>query len=261
MTKIIQELVMNDNVLVFEQFDNFRVEILKPPCSEVTLIDYTKNAEATIVKLCKGYKGMFDNSESMLADIEDAFSDIPKTKLKGPTEMAYMVWLITGVTRAFCQQLTRTRLASYVMESMRFMGHKGVYQILATGNLSKVTVGNTYDETVIQSIRAYEYMLESGIAPEDARGVLPTNILTSIFVGMPLSTLMHIYDQRMCCQAQQGEWQPLLIQMKDCIRIELGERVAGLLTAPYERGETCGYNATFDRPCVWKKEPTWTELK
>jgi thymidylate synthase (FAD) len=246
---------MNDNVISFEQFEKFRVEIVKPPMGKVYLVDSMRNPELTVARLCEGYEGIYgDLYFPTEKEIAKAFDDVKRTKLQTPMEMIYTVWLITGVTRAFTHQLVRTRLASYVQESMRFMGHKGVYQILATGAVARNDDDNVYDDAILNSIRAYEKLLEDGIPAEDARGVLPTNILTSIYVGIPLNSLMHIYEQRVCCQAQQGEWVPILQQMKELLRTEVSEKVAGLLTAPYERGEPCGYNASFDRPCTWRKD-------
>jgi hypothetical protein len=62
-----------------------------------------------------------------------------------------------------------------------------------------------------------------------------------------------MYAQRMCCQAQPGQWQKAMKQVKDQLIIQYGEKAKLLLSAPYERGEPCGYRASFDRPCTWQK--------
>jgi thymidylate synthase ThyX len=108
--------------------------------------------------------------------------------------------------------------------------------------------------SMVSSINHYDEFVRNGVSSEDARAVLPTNIMTSLFVNISMRTLQGIYIQRMCCQAQQGEWQVVLPQMKKLIRDTDGEIVSSMLTAPYERGESCGYRASFDRPCIWEKK-------
>jgi thymidylate synthase (FAD) len=243
-------------VVYSQKHANFEIQVITTPAGKVQLIDYPNNPETTVSRLCKGYEGTYEGEQFFsVSEIQKAFYDVKNTKLQTPMEMINTVWLITGVTRAFTHQLVRTRLASYVQESMRFLGHKGIYQILATGDAtrSKMTLG-IYSEAVANSIVAYEKLLELGIESEDSRGVLPTNILTAVYVGLPLNSLAHMYQQRMCCQAQQGEWQPLLRQMKQILKEQVSEKVAELLSAPYERGEPCGYRASFDRPCKWQKD-------
>jgi hypothetical protein len=95
-------------------------------------------------------------------------------------------------------------------------------------------------------------MLENGIPSQDARGILPHHILTNMFWCMSLKTLMHIWNTRWCCQAQTTEWIPFLKQVKHQLLLKL-EPLTPFLNAPIDRGEPCGFNASFDRPCTWKE--------
>jgi thymidylate synthase (FAD) len=208
--------------------------------------------EQIIAKLSNGYTGVYDGEDLPQEKVKLYFEDQMRTKLHGPMEMLFFVFLVKNVSRAMTHQFVRTRLASFVQESMRFMGSKDIYNVLISTRLSK-RAAEIYTKSVSSSVLDYEELIALGTSSEDARGVLPTNIMTSLYVGLPLNSLQHVYEQRMCCQAQPGEWQPMLTKMKEAVRNSCGENVASLLSAPYERGEACGYRASYDRPCVWSK--------
>jgi thymidylate synthase ThyX len=208
----------------------------------------------TVTKLTKGYSGEFSNVDRTPEEIELAFKDLNSTQLRTPFEMIYNVFLFTDFTRSFTHQLVRKRFASYVQESMRFIGHKKLYKVLAGSRLIENDKAfELYRDSCINDIITYESLMDLGIAGEEARDSLPHGILTSAFVGIPLNSLQGMYAQRMCCQAQPGQWQNAMRQVKNQLVIQYGESAKLLLSAPYERGEPCGYRASFDRPCTWQK--------
>lgn len=232
----------------------FTINLVHTGCEFVELIDSIQNPSQTIAKVSRTYKGILSSLPASQEDVDLYLSDQMRTKLTTPLEMFYVVFLIHNVSRAFTHQLVRTRLASYAQESMRFYGAQDEYNVLQPFMKDGLSM-EMYKHRVRDSIIAYERMIAMGESSEDARGVLPTNILTKIFMGASIKTLQHIYEQRMCCQAQQGEWQPVLRQMKALLINKFGEDIGNLLSAPYERGEPCGYRASYDRPCAWTKKP------
>jgi thymidylate synthase ThyX len=243
-------------VLRTYQYENFILEMVSLPCSTVEFIDGMQNPMSTLAKLSAGYRGIYENIEPTDKEIEQAIKDMNSTKLNTPLEMLETVWLVKGVTRAFTHQAVRTRIgASFVQESMRFLGHKGIYQVLALGGAKdNLEAFDIYAEAASHDIVAYEKLLYLGVSSEDARGILPTNILTAVYVGYAMSSLRLVYTQRMCCQAQPGEWQHVMKQMKHLLTLQYGAQAHSMLSAPYERGIPCGYRASFDRPCEWQKE-------
>lgn len=239
----------------YEMID-FNVEIVSLPCATVEFIDGIQDPFRTMTMLARGYKGKYTTDDVTDEEITQAIKDMNNTKLETPVEVLETVWLLKGVTRAFTHQLVRTRVgASFVQESMRFLGHSGTYRVLALGDVARNDeLLRVYARGCFEGICAYENLLELGVNSEDARGALPTNILTSVFVGYSMTTLRKVYTQRMCCQAQPGEWQHILRQMKNQLILQYGEKARDLLSAPYERGEPCGYRASFDRPCTWQSK-------
>jgi thymidylate synthase ThyX len=234
----------------------FEVQLLRTPASQVHLVSKTENPSQLVAKVTNTYKGILDPYDiEDPAVIRQAFEDMSRTKLQTPTEMLHFLFLIKGVTRAFTHQLVRYRIGtSFAQESMRFYGKHKIYKVLITGNCA--TGGNieTYGRGIAGAILAYETLVDKGVPSEDARGLLPTNILTDIYFDVSMRTLQNIYTQRMCCQAQPGEWQPIMKAIKTLITAECGEDVGNMLSAPYERGVPCGYRASFDRPCIWSNK-------
>lgn len=238
--------------------------IIESVTNDVCKINFTDNKTATVnfidgsfcpgktmAVIARGYKGIYSPDAPDQTEIDELLKDVNSTKLQTPYEMTQFVFLLRGVSRAFTHQLVRTRHAAYVQESMRFLGHKNVYEILVSSKTRKDNASyQLYKGSCIVSISSYEQMIRSGLPSEDARGVLPTNILTSVFVGLPLSSLQKMYTQRLCCQAQE-EWYHVVKKIKLSLVEEYGDEAHSWLSAPVERGEECGYHASFDRPCKW----------
>ena len=237
----------------------YKIEIHSPGVAQVQLAAYTMFPDDTLYLLVRAYKGIY-RLNTTREDIVDypqaqAFDDVKNTKLQTPLEMINTTWLLTDVSRAFTHQLVRYRVGTaFIQESMRFYGMRKVFRVLMSHEIEGRVDENDYILGIEEAIQAYVKLLSKGVEDQDARGVLPTNILTNIYFHCSFRTLQNIFPQRLCCQAQQGEWQPILRVMRGMIVERMGKRVESLLQTPYERGEDCGYRASFDRPCIWQKE-------
>jgi thymidylate synthase (FAD) len=53
-----------------------------------------------------------------------------------------------------------------------------------------------------QAFKVYEQLLENGVAREQARGVLPQNMMTTFWATVDLSNLLHFLDLRDDAHAQ-----------------------------------------------------------
>jgi thymidylate synthase ThyX len=236
--------------------DNYSMELCTNPHATVELVAFPEDPFGTVAKLARGYTGVYSNEMPTPEEIDSFVFDVNSTQLQTPFEMLKFVFLFTNVSRSFTHQLVRTRIgASYVQESMRFLGHKGVYRFLCDSKIVNDSENlEDYADAGFYSIDMYERMIQRGTPSESARGILPTDIMTSVFVGYDLPSLQKVYTQRMCCQSQPGQWQVILKKCKDLLISVYGEKAKTLLSAPYERGKPCGYRASFDRPCIWQKE-------
>lgn len=257
---------MREQIIVAEyeydskKFGRYKIKFLKPAAAKVDLVSQSTRPAHLAYLTTRAYKGIYSagvsDYDQEAYPVEQAFFDMMNTKLQTPLEMIHTTWLLRDVTRAFTHQLVRYRVGtSFVQESMRFLGMKQEFKVLITHKAGEGLLNPTlYQDGAIHAIKNYVSLLENAVPSEDARGILPTNILTNIFFDCSFRTLQSIFPQRLCCQAQQGEWQPILLEMRSIIKNTMGEELEQLLRAPYELGKPCGYRASFDRPCIWQKE-------
>lgn len=233
----------------------YTVEFWAGEVAEVTLIDYPANARQTLARTTRGYTGRYDTDPMSEEEVAQNMLDLKSTKLGTPAEMLNFTFLIRDVPRSFTHQMVRTRVgAAYVQESTRFIGAKDVYKVLVPKTChAGETVLDPYVYATLNAIEGYEAMLKlEGVASQDARNLLPHSLLTHLYVSYSLRALMGVYNVRWCCQAEPSTWIPVMKQMKTLIRESCGDDIAGFLTAPIDRGQSCGFNASFDRACAWK---------
>lgn len=127
-------------------------------------------------------------------------------------EFAYYVFEIKEVSRAFTHQLVRTRIGNYAQESQRTVDVRD-----ASFVIPKMESNQDFYETAMQSsIDSYAGLIEAGVPVQDARGVLPTNIHTSIIAGFNLRTLHDMAEKRLCTRTQ-GEYQDVFRAMREAV--------------------------------------------
>lgn len=130
-------------------------------------------------------------------------------------------FLIEGVTRAFTHQFVRTRTNSYAQQTMRVLDvSEGMgWEYLTGPSIGEVKTenGRTQKEVYQSTMRdidwTYKVLIGSGVKIEDARGILPTNILTNIVCKTSLRTLAETVQKRSSPRTQ-GEYRDVLESMK-----------------------------------------------
>lgn len=222
-------------------------QIVSGNVARIHLIAKTDNAERMAACVTRTYEGILD-SICTPEQQKEALGEIQKTSLQGPLEMIHFTFLVKDVTRAFTHQMVRTRVgASYAQESLRFVVKKTA-KILATGAASHSI---RYEMAADSVVEEYNKLIKEGMPVEDARGLLPTNIMTSIFVTYSFRTLITVYRQRTCCQAQPGEWTWVMSEMKRLVSREY-PTLGCMLKAPGEYPGGCGFNSKYDRICKYE---------
>jgi flavin-dependent thymidylate synthase len=213
-----------------------KTEALTP---RVTLIHANNDPLGQLAQLGMMYQG---KSVRSLAKVTDAdrryyFEDGRKNILGMPSEAIMFHFLIENVTRSFTHQLVRTRQASYAQESLRFAVKEDFPVALPpslVGTYSRAEWRAQQDWVPLQEDmrekdwlhteekfatdtqrmrfqwedeiagleKTYMALIERGMPAEDARGLLPHNILTKINMVISLRSLMNMAGQRLCTQAQ-----------------------------------------------------------
>ena len=146
------------------------------------------------------------SQERKTAELEYMAKTVPSS-----WEFVDLIFCIEGVSRAFTHQLVRTRTASYAQQAMRIVDMTGFdYHVGPT-----ITDGEVRDEYdgIMQSIsQSYHRLIELGAKPEDARGVLPTDVLTNINMKLNLRSFADLVKKRSSSRVQ-SEYAQVLEQM------------------------------------------------
>jgi thymidylate synthase (FAD) len=111
-------------------------------------------------------------------------------------EFVDYTFLITGVTRAFTHQFVRSRQFSFAQQTMRVLNVKGWDYGTGPSIEANDVANGIYDRTMDMLATTYDVLIESGIPVEDARGILPTNILTNIVAKCNMRTFVELVRKR-----------------------------------------------------------------
>ena len=169
-----------------------KVKIISFTENALDLLLYTKERRLGKNTTLRGidewsYEKKMDQISYMLNTIKSSF------------EFVDYIFEIRNVSRAFTHQLVRTRTASFQQESQRAVDVRS-HEYLIT---SKSPI---YKLSIERALIDYKDMIDGGEDVQNARGVLPTAIYTSIFVKANLRTLSQIAELRLC-KRTQGEYQ------------------------------------------------------
>lgn len=137
--------------------------------------------------------------------------------IRSSWEFVDFTFQIKDVTRVFTQQLQRTRVGvSFAEQALRVADMSSfrtkIPEAVVDAELNE-------DWTFHNEITAqlYSRMISNGVPAQDARGILPLNVLTNILVKMNLRTLADLCGKRENLRAQ-GEYQDVI---RECKRLVL----------------------------------------
>lgn len=195
---------------------------------EVKLVSWTNNPAKTIYW---AFMNMHHDVPSDLNDIvlgEEELFDFFDMLITQPHQTVFefinTVWVIKGVSRAFQQQLTRTRLAAYSIQSLRIMDQSNFYNEdrYTDPKIEKFCNKQIYYEAMVGAQEAYKKLVEGGVPIEKARGVLPLNVHSTITMSINLRSFYHMCELRLC-ENTQGEFKEVVVEMKKEIESKLGK--------------------------------------
>lgn len=156
--------------------------------------------------------------KKVLIELEYMANTIPSS-----WEFVDYTWLVEDVTRAYTHQQVRTRQASYAQQTMRVLNVEGWKYATGPTIPQKDTPGDlNYDEQQRQKLyhfemekiaEVYKELIAHGASIEDARGILPTNILTNIVVKMNMRNFVEMIRKRSSSRTQ-GEYRSVIDTMQ-----------------------------------------------
>lgn len=189
---------------------------------KVILITHTPKPEKVIAasaKLCYSNS----NIENLLDNLSEETSKEFLNKLpqahQSPFEHVTFTFGIEGVSRTFLAQMTRHRIASYSVQSQRYVNLKDTFEYIIPPEIQDdEECLKIFNETIAREKWAYntisnklkEKYITNGMseiqsekkAIEDARFILPNASETKMIVTMNIRSLYNFFSLRCCNNAQ-----------------------------------------------------------
>lgn len=184
---------------------------------KVTLIDSTKNARELLIFSKKTRLKMSPNSYAEIMNMPEEQKqkeiDYVFNTIGSSWEFVDYVFMIEDVTRAFTHQLVRHRVGvSFAQQSQRTVD-MSKFEYMTPESCQQE---DDYHRAMISIEEHYSNLISKGIKPEDARGILPTNVLTNIMMKINLRALAEMMNVRLCHRSQ-GEFRAVADEMKKIV--------------------------------------------
>lgn len=184
---------------------------------KVTLISHTQDAAALLVFTKQARLGLSParldeirawDPARLAAELAYMADTIPSS-----WEFVDYVFCVEGVSRAYTHQQVRTRTGSYAQQSLRVVNKSGFDYVWPQRHVP-TSQAEEINAILHQIKSSYAWLVESGMAVEDARGILPTNIATNIVCKFNLRTMSELAASRTGGRTQ-SEYQAVVGAMCD----------------------------------------------
>lgn len=211
--------------------------------AKVTLLAHTPEPEkivASAAKLCYSPASIQNVMDGLTEEKTASFVEmLAEIGHESPIEHASFTFGIEGVSRSLLAQLTRHRIASYSVQSQRYVREKMFEYVVPPAIAAIPEAKAEYLQAMEEDQRHYErltellkknYMVEMGAkgnpvsekaaekkAIEDARFVLPNSCTTKIICTFNARSLLNFFAHR-CCNRAQWEIRDVAVQMLCLVR-------------------------------------------
>ncbi len=211
----------------------------------VTLISYTPNPEKIIAqaaKLCYSSATIENISDGLTEDKVDSFVDmLAEIGHESPIEHASFTFGIEGVSRSFLAQMTRHRIASYSVQSQRYVT-EACFEYVVPPEIEAIPAARAefllamgedqrhYENlTALLKEKHKKELMAAGKdekladraaqkkAIEDARFVLPNACDTKMICTLNARSLFNFFSHR-CCNRAQWEIRDVANEMLRLVR-------------------------------------------
>ncbi len=242
---------------------------------KVTLISHTPNPEKNIAaaaKLCYSPSGIDDLLDNLDENATGGFVQmLAEIGHESPIEHINFTFGIEGVSRSLLAQITRHRIASYSVQSQRYVTQLDFEYVTPPEIEALPEAKAVFTRAMEAAAEAYgrltatlrqqhkQRLIEQGVAEksaerqaeklaiEDARFVLPNACTTKMMVTMNARSLLNFFRHR-CCNRAQWEIRQLAEQMLTLVQEVAPTLFAGVgppcLKKPCPEGKmTCGKQA------------------
>ena len=231
---------------------------------KVNLIEFTPNPErvvAAAAKLCYSPSSIEETTANITPESAGSFVKmLAKMGHESPLEHVSFTFGIEGVSRSLLAQITRHRIASYSVQSQRYVKNFNCEYIIppeieknseakkefisfmidAQSKYEKLTdlLKNHHVKTLKEEGKLNEAEVDKvaeKMAIEDARYVLPNAYATKIICTFNARSLLNFFNHRCCSRAQ---WE---IRQLACEMLKLVKKVAPNIFAFAGPSCVCGF--------------------
>ena len=173
---------------------------------KVTLLAHTPDADklvAAAAKLCYAKSDVDALLDNLTTDKVEEFLDrLADLGHESPIEHASYTFAVEGVSRALLAQLTRHRIASFSVQSQRYVDKADFDYIVPPSIAANPETAEMFEKCMDMLDTYYSYFTSAGIPNEDARFVLPNACDTRIIFTMNARSLHNFFRLRCCNRAQ-----------------------------------------------------------
>ena len=169
----------------------------------VELIAYTPTASG----VCCDAAAICTASENGYRSLQHSMASGHESVL----EHAVFTFRVEDISRVTLAQLTRHRLASFSVQSQRYVKLEDP-ELVVPDSIRTSAFAAEAESSMRYMLYLYHRMVEAGIPAEDARYITPQAVPTSLIVTMNARELRHFFSLR-CCNRAQWEIRKLANEM------------------------------------------------
>lgn len=238
--------------------------------AQVLLLTHTPNPEqyiAAAAKLCYSASDIPTLLDNLTPEKTEAFLQrLTDLGHQSPIEHVTFTFGIEGVSRSLLAQITRHRIASFSVQSQRYVKEQNMQYVTPPQIAQDEEAARLYEQAMQQAVDSYHKLadlleekhyakfLAEGMnekaahsaaekkAIEDARFVLPNACETKMIVTMNARSLMNFFHLR-CCERAQWEIRDVATQMLRLVK-EVSPTLfrnagPGCVSGPCPEGKMC----------------------
>lgn len=225
----------------------------------VSLITHTPDPVVTVAlagRLCYSASEIKELHENIKEKAPQFVEKLASLGHLSPLEHVSFTFGVEGVSRALLAQITRHRIASFSVQSQRYVKNNGGGYIVPPSIVALGDVAASEFETQMNVIWGfYNKWIKQGIPAEDARFVLPNGAETRMVFTMNARELMHLFNLR-CCNRAQWEirrlaWVMLGIAKREAPELFVKAGPSCMSGSCPEGKMTCGDSANMKSLCAY----------
>jgi flavin-dependent thymidylate synthase len=223
------------------------------PHPKVYLLNASPDPLGAVAAFSMMYEGKVVRNLNQITDEQRVhyWNECSKTALRTPLEAIDLHFMVEGLTRASWDQMRTQRTAVFAGESLRFAVKDDLNDSTRPGPLVSGDKHNReiWERAMTGLTEAYHALIGNGVPAEDARGLLPMNVLTRGHWKTNLRNLEAEIGKRLCTQAQ-FEWRVIHADLRRAV----GEYRGPMTTAAevYVDGEFDGIEPKFGQAWQWQ---------